>query len=108
VGWWKRRSRAEFERATGAYTDPMTRETYIGKMCIGDGMFDDLPSRIEGRGEMSKNHIVGFLEREIPGIGNALYEWVEPASRGELIGEMLSSWPGAPRHADKEPDEEDT
>lgn len=106
MGWWKRRSRKEFEKAAGAYTDLMTGELYIGRMCLGAGIFDDLPSRIEGRGGMSKNCTVGFLEGNIPGIGNALYEWVEPESRGELIGEMLSSWTGAPLHEDKEPEED--
>lgn len=108
MGWWRKRSQAEFERVSGAYTDFMTGETHIGRMTVGGDLLQDLPSRIEGRGEMPRNHIISFLEREIPGIGTSLYKWVEPTSKGELIGEMLSSWPGAPRHEDKEPDEEDT
>jgi hypothetical protein len=95
VGWWKLRSRREFLVSVRGYHDIMTDEIHIGRCTVPGTIFDDLPATIQGRGMLLKTHPVSFLDHEIPGIGHGLYEWFEPESTGELVGELLSSWRGS-------------
>jgi len=109
MGWWKRRSQTDFSRRAGARWDLETDAICIGypPRSICRQMLQDLPLRIDGRGALMQNFMVKFLEKEFPGISYALYEWSEPGSTGELIGELLSSWRGPPRNVNSE-SEEDT
>lgn len=76
-----------------------------GKSISGNLLWD-LPPRIKGKSGLMKNTTIQMLEDAIPGIAEALYEWFEPRSSGELIGELLSSWTGVPCDGVKETKED--
>lgn len=109
MGWWRRRSKKDFmERVEGVY-DHMTDEVrmYRFGQSIDRQMWGDLPVTIQGRGSLLKTSPVDYFEHEMPGMADALYEWFEPESAGELVGELLSSWRGMPNEAAQKSKEDD-
>lgn len=109
MGWWRRRSKQDFMyRVRGEY-DLMTDEVrmYRYGTSIDWRMWGDLPATIQGRGSLLKTSPVDYLDHEMPGIADALYEWFEPESAGELVGELLSSWRGMPDEAAEKSKEDD-
>lgn len=109
MGWWRRRSNQDFMRSVDGERDYQTGELRLHRygMTITDMTLRDLPGTIQGKGSLLKAHPMCFLEREMPGISHAMYEWFEPESPGELVGELLSSWRGEPLDADEESEEDD-
>jgi hypothetical protein len=107
MGWWRRRNEEDFlRRAEGRYdlnTDTIQLDSGFS---LSGRMLQDLPAKIEGQGRLLKQPIVDMLECEIPGIAHAIYEWFEPESTGELIGELLSSWRGMPDEAAQKSEED--
>jgi len=92
MGWWKRRESEEFLRCAKGKYDLHTDEIYLRSgFTLPGRILQDLPAKIEGRGRLLKQPMVDMLECEIPGIAHAIYEWFEPESVGNLIGELLSS-----------------
>lgn len=93
---------------SGEY-DLMTDEIRMHRYgtSINYRMWKDLPVTIQGRGSLLKTSPVDFLDHEMPGMAYALYEWFEPESAGELVGELLSSWRGMPDEAARESKEDD-
>ena len=107
MGWWMKRSTSEFETLSGGRWSPESGHLEFpdGK-AISRNLLWDLPRRIEGKEALMKMPVIEMLEDAFPGIHRCLYYWDEPRSRGELIGEMLSSWPGVPRHEAQKPEED--
>jgi hypothetical protein len=94
-------------RVKGEY-DLMTDEIRMHRYgtSVGWRMWADLPATIQGRGSLLKTSPVDFLDHEMPGMAYALYEWFEPESAGELVGELLSSYRGQPYEAAHESEED--
>ena len=106
MGWWRRRSKQDFMyRVRGEY-DLMTDEVRMHRFghSINWSMWADLPTTIKGRGSLLKTSPVDYFEHEMPGMADALYEWFEPESAGELVGELLSSWRGMPEYEESRED----
>ena len=113
MGWWKLRTQQETLDHLNRHVCAARIGLVSGNLEFIDGkevsrlLISDLPFKMEGKDSLSKNSIMQMLEDAIPGISNALYVWFEPQSRGGLIGEMLSSWPGgARRHAAEKPEKD--
>ena len=106
MGWWKKRSSTEIKTLTGArHCLEADRLIFPGGVQVNVSLIGDLPARLE-RHDFERHGVLRMLESEIPGIRRCLYYWFEPQSHGELIGEMLSSWPGGSRYADQESKED--
>ena len=95
MGWWKKRSSAEIKVMTGAHH------------CLESDRLV-FPGGMQVCASLNRNGTLGMLESEMPGIRRCLYYWFEPGTKGELIGEMLSSWPGGARRHEAERPEEDS
>ena len=112
MGWWKRRTQRETLNYCSRNIGQVRIGFESGNLEFYDGMeicsmiLGDLPMRIEGKGGRDSNLTVRMLEDHVPGMAEALYEWFEPGSQGELIGELISSWRGDATNDKKEPQED--
>lgn len=104
MGWWKLRPQVDAMTDINRHVGTARIGLMSGNIEFMDGreisrlLISDLPTRIEGKGSRDRNPTIQMLEDAFPGISDALYEWFEPRSTGELLGELLSSWGGARRY----------